>query len=56
MERHEHSNYVPYVKKGKDAAVAYGSVDFKFKNENSYNIKIYAEATKNNVTVRIVKA
>ena len=31
-ERHEHSNDVPYVKDGKDAAVAYGSYDFKFVN------------------------
>ena len=31
-ERHEHSNDVPYVKDGKDAAVAYGSYDFKFIN------------------------
>ena len=38
-ERHEHSNTVPYVSKGKDAAVAYGSYDFKFvniKNHNTY--------------------
>lgn len=55
VERHEHSNKVPYVQTGKDAAVAYGSVDFKFKNENSYDIKIYAEATKDNVSIRIVK-
>ena len=31
-ERHAHSNSVPYVKEGKDAAVAYGSYDFKFVN------------------------
>lgn len=31
-ERHEHSNSVPYVSKGKDAAIAYGSYDFKFVN------------------------
>ena len=31
-ERHEHSNDVPYVQDGKDAAVAYGSYDFKFVN------------------------
>lgn len=54
-ERHEHSNKVPYVKQGKDAAVAYGSVDFKFKNNNDYSIKIKAEATKDNVVIRLVK-
>lgn len=31
-ERHPHSNDVPYVKKGKDAAVSYGTYDFKFVN------------------------
>ena len=31
-ERHEHTKEVYYVKKGKDAAVAYGELDFKFKN------------------------
>lgn len=55
IERHEHSNKVPYVKQGKDAAVAYGSVDFKFKNNNSYPIKILADATKDEVTIRLMK-
>lgn len=31
-ERHAHSKPVHYVEKDKDAAVSYGSVDFKFKN------------------------
>ena len=31
-ERHSHSNSVPYIQEGKDAAVAYGSYDFKFIN------------------------
>lgn len=31
-ERHSHSNSVPYIQEGKDAAVAYGSYDFKFVN------------------------
>ena len=39
-ERHSHSNYVPYIKKGKDAAVAYGSYDFKFVNNTGNTIKI----------------
>ena len=32
-ERHSHSNYVPYIAKGKDAAVAFGCYDFKFLND-----------------------
>lgn len=55
VERHEHSNYVPYVEDGKDAAVAYGSVDFKFKNNNSYPIKIVANATDDEVIITIFR-
>ncbi len=43
-ERHSHSNYVPYIAKGKDAAVAYGSYDFKFRNDSRkryQNISFY---------------
>lgn len=54
-ERHEHGKKVPYVEKGKDAAVAYGSIDFKFKNTNDFDIKIYAEADGTEVTTRIIK-
>lgn len=54
-ERHEHSNKVPYIANGKDAAVAYGGYDFKFKNNTGYDIKIKAEATKNNVSISLLK-
>ena len=30
-ERHPHSNKVPYIQTGKDAAVSYGSFDWKFR-------------------------
>ena len=53
-ERHEHSNNVPYVAKGKDAAVAYGSYDFKFRNDSEYDIKIYVEPTTSNLSVKLV--
>lgn len=55
VERHKHSNTVPYVKEGHDAAVAYGSVDFKFKNNNNYSIKILAQASKKYVVVKLMK-
>lgn len=55
VERHEHSNDVPYVSQGQDAAVSYGSVDFKFKNTNHYAIKILAEATSDEVIVKIMR-
>lgn len=53
-ERHEHSNYVPYIQDGKDAAVAYGSYDLKFKNNSEYDIKIEADTDKEQVTVNLI--
>lgn len=55
VERHEHSNTVPYVKEGHDAAVAYGSVDFKFKNTNNFSIKIIVETSKKYVVIKLMK-
>lgn len=52
-ERHEHSNDVPYVKDGKDAAVAYGSYDFKFINNTGNDIKIKASTDGSSVTISI---
>ena len=43
------------LKNGKDAAVAYGSIDFKFTNNYDYDIKIYATPTTNNIDIKIVK-
>ncbi len=54
-ERHPHSKEVHYVEKDKDAAVAHGSVDFKFKNNTGSPIKIYANSDLNSVNIRIVK-
>ena len=42
LERQNHSLVVSYVPKGQDATVAYGSIDFKFKNNNEKPIKIVA--------------
>lgn len=55
IERHEHSNKVPYISEGKDAAVAYGSYDLKFKNNTGNDIKIKAEANTNNVIITLLK-
>lgn len=54
-ERHQHSGHVPYIQEGKDAAVAYGAYDLKFKNNTGSTIKIVMEKTKNNVTAKIIK-
>ncbi len=53
-ERHSHSNYVPYIQKGKDAAVAYGSYDFKFQNNSGNDIKILASTDNTSVTTSLV--
>lgn len=55
IERHEHSGYVPYIEKGKDAAVAYGSYDFKFKNNTNKTIKIIMECQEKDVTAKIIE-
>lgn len=53
-ERHAHSNSVPYIAKGKDAATAYGSYDFKFRNDSGNDIKITASTDGKTVTTTLV--
>ena len=53
-ERHQHSNYVPYIQKGKDAAVAYGSYDFKFRNNSANDIKIICTTDNKNITTTLI--
>lgn len=52
-ERHAHSNYVPYIEKGKDSAVAYGSYDLKFRNDSGNDIKIVASSDGSSVTTTL---
>ena len=42
VERHNHQFLPGYVGAGRDATVAYGSLDFQFKNTRNYPIKIQA--------------
>ena len=53
-ERHPHSNKVPYIQNGRDAAVAFGSYDFKFVNNSGYSIKILASASETAVTIKLI--
>lgn len=55
LERHDHSQEVYYVPIGKDAAVAHGSIDFKFRNDYDYPIKIYSSSSESTVDIRVVK-
>ena len=52
-ERHGHSNDVPYIQEGKDAAVAYGSYDLKFRNDSGNDIKILASTNSDSITITI---
>lgn len=54
-EKHEHGIDVGYIKMGKDATVAYGDLDLKFKNNTGYPIKLYVEITDKKVICKIVK-
>lgn len=53
-ERHAHSNYVPYIDKGKDAAVAYGSYDLKFRNDSGNDVKILSSTDGSSVTITLI--
>jgi len=43
IERHPHSLTVPYVPPGQDATVVYGKYDFRFRNNTSSPIVIWAD-------------
>ena len=55
IERHEHGKDVGYVPEGKDAAVSFGSIDFKFRNDNNYKIKINLITDDTNLTATLTK-
>lgn len=55
IERHEHEKKVPYIERGKDATIAFPSLDFRFRNNLENQIKIYAETDGNTLTIKIVK-
>ena len=54
VERRNHRYAVSYVPLGTDATVAYGSIDFKFKNNRTYPIKIIASSVNGVCTVSIM--
>ena len=54
VERYNHSYVVNYVPAGRDATVAYGGKDFKFKNTRKYPIKIVSSAKNGVVSVSIM--
>ena len=54
VERSNHYFQTSYVDIGRDATVSWGTVDFKFKNNRKYPVKIFAEA-KNGVNKISIK-
>ena len=56
IERHEHGKDVTYVPDGRDAAVSYGSLDFKFRNDLNYDIRIEASTDSNSISIVLLKA
>lgn len=53
VERHNHVFTTSYVGAGKDATVVYGSLDFQFKNNRQYPIKIVSSLKSGIATVEI---
>lgn len=54
-ERHEHGKDVTYVPEGKDAAVSYGSLDLKFRNDLGSDIRIESTTNNETITIRLVQ-
>lgn len=52
-ERHIHSKNVGYVPRGKDATVAYGAVDFKFRNTRNFPVMLRVYLSDSYLTVKI---
>lgn len=55
IERVNHMFTVPYVSAGLDATVAYGSIDFRFRNSTNWPLKIESYLTQDNQLVFIFK-
>ena len=55
VERHRHSEPIPYVEEGKDATVVYNSKDLRFKNTKDYPIEILVSVSEDMVTVKLYK-
>lgn len=55
VERHEHGKDVTYVPDGKDAAVSFGSLDFKFRNDTEHDISINAITDNQTITIKLIQ-
>lgn len=55
VERHDHQFAVSYLDPGMDATVYYGSLDFRFKNNTNYPIKVVTRSYDNSKGVRYLE-
>jgi vancomycin resistance protein YoaR len=53
VERRNHSFYISSYPKGRDAAVSWGGIDFKFKNDTAHWIYVAAAYTNSSVTISL---
>lgn len=53
IERHDHNLPTSYLPQGEDAAVVYGSEDYKFKNNTSDQLMIESRVTDNNLRISV---
>lgn len=53
VERHNHQFLPGYVNAGRDATVVWGALDFKFKNNRNYPIKIMSSVSNGNVYMKL---
>ncbi len=54
VARTNHSYTIGYLPSGQDATVAYGAIDYKFKNDKDFPVKIESVASGGLLTVRIL--
>ena len=53
VERRPHMFTVPYLPLGNDATIAWGAIDFKFKNDTDYPIKIETHIEGRKITIKL---
>lgn len=54
VARTNHSYTIGYLPSGQDATVSYGSIDYKFKNDKTFPVKIECTAVGGTLTVKIL--
>jgi vancomycin resistance protein YoaR len=53
VERHRHSQPVTYVPPGKDATVYYGSLDYRFRNNGLFPVRLEFQSAGPSITLKI---